>query len=74
MARGKRHPAVELWIQSVTSKGGTARAKALTAAQRKKIASAGGEARAAKMTSEQRSDAARRAVQARWAKKNPRGK
>jgi hypothetical protein len=68
MARRKRHPAVEEWIQSVTSKGGTARAKALSPAARRKIASAGGKATAAKLTPEERSASARRAVVARWAK------
>jgi hypothetical protein len=67
MARRKRHPAVEEWIQSVTSKGGTARAKALSPAARRKIASAGGKATAAKLTPEERSASARRAVVARWA-------
>ena len=69
MGRRKRHPAVEQWIQSVTSKGGTARAKSLTPAARKKIASAGGKASAAKLTPEERSANARRAVLARWAKR-----
>jgi hypothetical protein len=68
MARRKRHPAVEEWIQNITSKGGTARAEALTPSARKKIASAGGKASAAKLTPAQRSANARRAVLARWAK------
>jgi hypothetical protein len=67
MARRKRHPAVDQWIQSITSQGGKARAKALTPAARKKIASAGGRASAAKFTPAQRSENARRAVLARWA-------
>lgn len=50
-------------------KGGTARAKALTAKERKSISSSGGKAAAAKRTAAQRSEIARQAARARWGKK-----
>jgi hypothetical protein len=59
---------VKDYLSALGRKGGAARARALTARQRKRIASAGGKAAAAARTPEQRSQAARRAVQARWAK------
>ena len=70
MARRKRrHPAVEQWIQSVTSKGGQARAAALTPKERKKIAAAGGAARWADVAADARSAKMRAVINARWAKK-----
>jgi hypothetical protein len=67
-ARRERDP-VKDYLASLGRKGGAARAKVLTARERKRIASAGGKASAANLTAEQRSAKARRAVLARWAKK-----
>jgi hypothetical protein len=66
MSRKKLHPAVIAYIREMTSKGGRARAEALSPIQRKRIARKGGRAAQAKLSPEQRSEAARRAVQARW--------
>jgi hypothetical protein len=54
--------------QALGKLGGTARAKALTAAELSKIGKQGGKARAKKLTAAQRSEIARKAVQARIAK------
>jgi hypothetical protein len=67
-ARRARDP-VKDYLAALGRKGGAARAKALSARQRKRIASAGGKASAAKLTAAQRSENARRAVLARWAKR-----
>ena len=70
MARRKRrHPAVEEWIQGITSKGGKARAAALTPSERKKIAAAGGVARWADVSATTRSARMRAVIKARWAKR-----
>lgn len=58
------------YLAALGRKGGAARAKALSARQRKRIASSGGKASAANFTAAQRSENARRAVLARWAKKH----
>jgi hypothetical protein len=60
----KKNPAA----QALGKLGGTARAKALSAAELSKIGKRGGKARAAKLTAAQRSEIARKAVQARIAK------
>jgi hypothetical protein len=54
--------------QALGKLGGTARAKALSAAELSKIGKQGAKARAKKLTAAQRSEIARRAVQARIAK------
>ena len=54
--------------QTLGKLGGTARAKALSAAELSKIGKQGGKARAAKLTAAQRSEIARKAVQARIVK------
>jgi hypothetical protein len=54
--------------QALGKLGGTARAKALSAAELSKIGKKGAKARAAKLTAVQRSEIARKAVQARIAK------
>ena len=68
MARKKRHPAVDAFFQELTSKGGTARMRALSALERKKFAASGGTAAAKSRTAAERSEAARKAARARWAK------
>jgi hypothetical protein len=70
MARKKRrHPAVGKWIQTMTRKGGRARARALTPEQRKKIAASGGNARWHGSSAEERSAKMREVIRARWARK-----
>jgi hypothetical protein len=53
------------------SKGGKARAHALTALRRQEIASAAGRARARSLSSTRRQEIARLAVRARWSKRSP---
>jgi hypothetical protein len=61
-------------LRSIAGKGGEARALALTAKQRQKIAAKaaplGGIARADKLTAKQRSDIAKAGAKARWGKKD----
>jgi hypothetical protein len=66
--RRKRHPAVDAYIQAITSAGGRARAEALTPAARTKIARKGGKTLQASRSPEERKAAALKAVEARWAK------
>jgi hypothetical protein len=63
----ERDPAVNAWIQKITSLGGKARAAALTPRQRKMISRKAGRAAQALKSPEERSAAARKAVRARWA-------
>jgi len=63
----ERDPAVNAYIQRITSLGGKARAAALTARQRRMISRKGGKAAQAKLTPQERSAASRRAARARWA-------
>jgi hypothetical protein len=67
MARRKRHPAVDAYIQSITSAGGRARAESLSPAARTKIAKKAGKALQASRSPEERRAAALKAVEARWA-------
>jgi len=67
------HKAVTQYLKPIGSRGGKARAAALTAEERiilaRKAGIVGGHARAAVLTPEQRSNIARKASQARWKKK-----
>ena len=55
------------------SRGGTARAASLSAAELSAIGKKGAQARASKVSATERSEIARKAVLARWAKAKKRG-
>jgi general stress protein YciG len=66
---GRRHPAVNEYIQRITSMGGKARAEALSPRRRRQISRKGGRKAQALRTPEERSASARKAARARWAKR-----
>ena len=59
---------MDAFFQELTSKGGIARMRALSASERRKFAASGGRAAAKRRTATERSEAARKAARARWAK------
>ena len=64
--------AARLLSQLGASKGGRARAKSMTAEERRESASKAGKARLKTLTAEQRKEIARKAIAARWAKRTKR--
>jgi len=66
MAPERRDP-VEAYLAKLGKLGGAARAKALTARQRRRIAKLGGKALQAKRTAEERSAAMKKLAKKRWA-------
>ncbi len=64
MAKAKRQPD----YAALGRKGGKARLRTLSSAQRREIASKAGRARLRKITPEQRREIARKAIRIRWAR------